>query len=288
MLGRRRITSSASWRPLMPPGMTTSVRGATSDLRSTALPGGVPPARSRENSGSLVSQHDIAIPCLRFSCAGLCPLAEMGVHCRAIAGLLTNSIAGRSSSARMRLHELRPRPAVDHAVVERRRQVHHLARAPSRRRDHRPLDDAVDADDRHLGAVDHRGGDDAAQRAQAGDRDGRAGQFLARALPLRAASARRAISAALDHRSRASASRSTGTIRPPSVCVAMPRCTAPWRVTHAGLVVEARVEQRAVAQRLHQRADQERQQGQLARSAPRFAFSCARSASSSVTSTSST
>ncbi|MCY1306672.1 hypothetical protein D9M70_565440 [compost metagenome] len=47
------------------------------------------------------------------------------------------------------------------------------------------------------------------------------------ALPLRAASASRAISAALPHRSRDSAWRSTGTIRPLSLCVAMPTCTAP-------------------------------------------------------------
>ena len=51
------------------------------------------------------------------------------------------------------------------------------------------------------------------------------------ALPVRAASARRATSAALDHRSRASAWRTTGTISPRSVCVAMPMCTAAWRVT---------------------------------------------------------
>ena len=47
------------------------------------------------------------------------------------------------------------------------------------------------------------------------------------ALPLRAASARRATSLALPQRSRDSAWRSTGTIRPLSLWVAMPTCTAP-------------------------------------------------------------
>ena len=37
----------------------------------------------------------------------------------------------------------------------------------------------IDADDGHLGLVDHGGADDAAQFAQAGDGDGRAAQFLA-------------------------------------------------------------------------------------------------------------
>ena len=51
------------------------------------------------------------------------------------------------------------------------------------------------------------------------------------ALPVRAASASRPTSAAAAQRSSVSAWRSTGTISPPSVCVAMPRCTAPKRVT---------------------------------------------------------
>ena len=51
------------------------------------------------------------------------------------------------------------------------------------------------------------------------------------ALPVRAASASRATSAALAHRSRASACRTTGTISPASVCVAMPMFTASKRVT---------------------------------------------------------
>ncbi len=51
------------------------------------------------------------------------------------------------------------------------------------------------------------------------------------ASPARAATARRAISAAHDHRSRASAWRTTGTRSPAGVCVAMPTCTAAWRVS---------------------------------------------------------
>ncbi|KAG1309241.1 hypothetical protein G6F62_014856 [Rhizopus arrhizus] len=47
------------------------------------------------------------------------------------------------------------------------------------------------------------------------------------AVPLRTACANRPISAAMDQRSRASAWRITGTISPPSLCVAMPTCTAP-------------------------------------------------------------
>ena len=77
--------------------------------------------------------------------------------------------------------------------------------------------------------------DDAAERAQAGDGDGRAAEFVARRLAAaRAASARRATSAAVAHRSCASAWRNTGTISPSSVCVAMPMmhgavaaCTTP-------------------------------------------------------------
>jgi hypothetical protein len=45
------------------------------------------------------------------------------------------------------------------------------------------------------------------------------------ALPARAASARRAISFALAHKSSVSAWRITGTIRPEGVCAARPRCT---------------------------------------------------------------
>ena len=72
--------------------------------------------------------------------------------------------------------------AVDDAVVATDRQVHQL-RPPHAVAviidEHRALDDAVGADDRHFGAVDHRGGGDAAERAERGDRQPRARQFLA-------------------------------------------------------------------------------------------------------------
>ena len=47
------------------------------------------------------------------------------------------------------------------------------------------------------------------------------------AVPDRAASASRFISAAQSQMPRASACRTTGTVRPAGVCVAMPICTAP-------------------------------------------------------------
>src|SRR3546814_9277884 len=42
------------------------------------------------------------------------------------------------------------------------------------------LDQLVDADNRNFRCVDHRRGDDAAERAETGDRDRRAAQFLTR------------------------------------------------------------------------------------------------------------
>ena len=104
---------------------------------------------------------------------------------------------------------------------------------------HRPHGDLVDADDRHFGMVDDRRRHDAAHRAERGDGDGRAGQLVARR-PCRRGrrSASRSTSAAQSHRSRASAWRTTGTIRPLPVCVAMPIWTPPWLAHDAGLVVE--------------------------------------------------
>ena len=65
-------------------------------------------------------------------------------------------------------------------MVERRRQVHRLSRQPGAVGEHRAGDDLVDPDDGDLGVVDHRGGDDAAESAEAGDRDRRAVQFVER------------------------------------------------------------------------------------------------------------
>src|SRR5262249_12334202 len=59
-------------------------------------------------------------------------------------------------------------PAVDDAVIERRREVHHLADDHLAAADHRPLGDAVDADDGYFGAVDDRRARHAAEPAEAG------------------------------------------------------------------------------------------------------------------------
>src|SRR6187551_547392 len=73
-------------------------------------------------------------------------------------------------------------PAVDDAVIERRGQVYHPADRDLALIYDGALRDAVDADDRDLGMVDNRGRGEAAKRAEAGDRDRRAGQLVARRL----------------------------------------------------------------------------------------------------------
>jgi hypothetical protein len=108
------------------------------------------------------------------------------------------------------------------------------------------------------------------------------------ALPLRAASARRAISFAQVHRSIASAWRSTGTISPASVCAATPRCTASWRVTTpASSSKRAFIIGKSATASTTARA-MKGSTVSLPRAVPCFAFSLARNASSSVTSISST
>src|SRR6185312_6511698 len=82
------------------------------------------------------------------------------------------------------LDEGRAVMAVDDAMIERRRQVHGLARdeaavAPGGL-DH----DLVDADDRHFRPVDDRRRGDSAERAQRSQRDRRTGKLLARRDPL--------------------------------------------------------------------------------------------------------
>src|SRR3546814_6273879 len=72
--------------------------------------------------------------------------------------------------------------AVDDAVIERRRQIHHRAHHDLSVLDDWSLDQLVDADNRNFRCVDHRRGDDAAERAETGDRDRRAAQFLTRGL----------------------------------------------------------------------------------------------------------
>src|SRR3546814_8257742 len=56
--------------------------------------------------------------------------------------------------------------AVDDAVIERRRQIHHRAHHDLSVLDDWSLDQLVDADNRNFRCVDHRRGDDAAERAE--------------------------------------------------------------------------------------------------------------------------
>src|SRR5215470_10251874 len=62
---------------------------------------------------------------------------------------------GRLDQALDALDEARGVVAVDHAMIERRAQVHHGARNESGAVPHRPHGFLVDADDRHLGPVEH-------------------------------------------------------------------------------------------------------------------------------------
>jgi hypothetical protein len=126
-----------------------------------------------------------------------------------------------------RLDETRGVDAVHHAVVEGRGQVHHAARHHRATAQHGPLDDAVDADDGHLGPVDDRRGDDAAQRAQAADGDGGAAQFGARGAAGTCGIGQAGHLGGRRPQVRASAWRTTGTSRPWRVSVATPMCTAP-------------------------------------------------------------
>ena len=70
--------------------------------------------------------------------------------------------------------------AVDHAVIEGRREVHRSSRNEAAVAPDRPPDDLVDADDRHFRPVDHRRRRDAAERAERGQRDRRTRKLLAR------------------------------------------------------------------------------------------------------------
>ena len=125
----------------------------------------------------------------RSTASGICRARGSGCECASrrarrrqdrFSGLLDEQHRRALEQAAQRLHELGRVHAVDHAVVERRRQVHHLPRHHRAVAHHRPRHDAVDADDRDLGMVDHRRRDDAAERAEAGDRDRRAAQLVAR------------------------------------------------------------------------------------------------------------
>ena len=88
---------------------------------------------------------------------------------------------------------------------------------------HRADRHAVDADDGELGSIDDGRRCDAAEIAEAGDGDGGAAQLFPPRAAVPRGLARRGISAAKSQGSSASAWKSTGTIRPDGVCVAMPR-----------------------------------------------------------------
>src|SRR5690348_5838478 len=81
-----------------------------------------------------------------------------------------------------RLHEGRSVPAVDYAMIEGRRKVHHLSYCDLAAMDDRPFDDFVHADDCDFRRIENWRGDDPAQRSKAGYGDGRARQLVARGL----------------------------------------------------------------------------------------------------------
>ncbi|EEF21936.1 conserved hypothetical protein, partial [Ricinus communis] len=75
-------------------------------------------------------------------------------------------------------------PAIDDPVVEACRNVHHPPRHELRAVPHRPDRHSVDPEDCHFGMVDDRRRGEGAERPQRGDREGGAGQLLARRLSL--------------------------------------------------------------------------------------------------------
>lgn len=186
------------------------------------------------------------------------------------------------------LNEGRRVHPVDHPVVEGGGEVHHLAHDDVAADHHRSLDDAVDADDGHLRMVDHRCADDPAERAEAAQGDGRAGQLLA----LRLAAARgfgqaRHFAGVAPEVARFGVAQH----RHHQAVVALGGDADVHRAVagdHLGLVVVARVQLREVAQRHDHGADQNGSRVSLPRWPPHFWLRWARRASRSVTSTSST
>ena len=71
---------------------------------------------------------------------------------------------------------------VHEAMIERGRQVHDSTHHHRALAHYRPLDRFVESDDGHFRRIDDGCGCDAAELAEAGDRDGRSGQFLAAGL----------------------------------------------------------------------------------------------------------
>ena len=90
--------------------------------------------------------------------------------------------AGASSAALISATKLRGVVAVDDPVVDRDRQVHEVADDDLVAAHRRPLADLVHAQDGDLGGLMIGVAMHAAQRAQAGDRERRAGELLARRL----------------------------------------------------------------------------------------------------------
>ena len=157
----------------------------------------------------------------------------------------------------------RDRP-IHHPVIERRRQVHHLPHLHRAVAHHRPRDDAVDADDRHLGVVDHRRRDDAAELAEAGDGERGAREFVARGL----AGARLGGQFGDGHGAVPQVQRlRLAQHRHHQAAVGLRGHAQMHRVVqrqHAGLVVEAGVDLREVGHRAHDRADGQRQRREFA------------------------
>ncbi len=149
-------------------------------------------------------------------------------------------------------------------MVERRRQVHHLARDDRAVADHRPLDDPVHADDADLGMIDDRRRHDAAERAEARNRDRRTAQLVAlRTVRAHGVGEPRDFGGDRPHVARFGMAQH----RHRQPAVRLRRDAHVHRAVardHAGFVVEARIDLREVAQREHHRADQQRQRRELA------------------------
>ena len=107
---------------------------------------------------------------------------DVAVDRHALGPVRRTAGAGRLQQRLDPLDERGRVPAVDDAVVEARRQVHHRARLELPAVPHRAHLHLVDPDDGDLGVVDDRRGDQAAERAERRDRDRRAAELVARRL----------------------------------------------------------------------------------------------------------
>ena len=113
--------------------------------------------------------------------------------------------------------------AVDDAVVVGEGQVHHRADHDLVVDDDGPLLDGVHAEDAALGRVEDRRGEERAEDAAVGDREGAALEVVDGDRPFAGLARRRRRWPSRSRRSdMLSASRSTGTIRPASVLTATP------------------------------------------------------------------